>query len=283
MQRGHPIRVTRLNYAISGGSYTDWRTSVNVSQGLTDRLSASLGYTFYVVDYGDQQSNYAAQTIQGRLTYQISKSLGAYGGYGRTRTDYEDERLDGGYGGRTIDAGVSFGEALSLTRRTSLSFAAGVSGINYLGETSYVFTGNVTLGHELGRSWTLSAGARRDASFYQTFGDPVISTSASGGVSGLLSRRIQVGAQAGWSTGTVGLSTLVPRFDSWTVGASMRFAVSRNAGLSFSYTFFDYIFIENGAPPPFGTQPEMRNQSARVTFDWMLPLVTVTRRANASR
>ena len=126
-----PDSSDTLNYAISGGIYTDWRTSVRVSQGLTERLSARLGYTFYAVDYGDQQSNYASQSIHARLTYQITSSLSAYGGYGRTMTDYEDERLDGRYGGRTIDAGVNFGQALSLTRRTSLSFGTGVSGDRY--------------------------------------------------------------------------------------------------------------------------------------------------------
>ena len=278
-----PDSSDMLNYAISGSAFSDWRTSASISQGLTEKLSATAGYTFYAVVYNDQQSNYAAHSVMGRLTYQISKSLGAYAGYGRTRTDYETERLDGGYGGRTIDAGVSFGEAVSLTRRTSLSFGTGVSGVDYAGETSYAFTGHVQVGHELGRSWTLTAQAQRFLSFYQTFGDPVVGSSASGGVSGLLNRRIQFGAQGGWSSGTVGVSHLVPQFDSWTVGASLRVATSRNTGLSFSYAFFDYVFDDNGAPLPFGTQPQMRNQSARVTFDLMVPLITVARRANASR
>jgi hypothetical protein len=279
-----PDSSDTLNYAINGGTYTDWRTSASVSQRLTERLTASGGYTFYAVDYGgEQQSNYAAQSIDGRLTYQITTSLRAYGGYIGTITDYADESRDGRNGGRTIDAGLDFGQALSLTRRTSLTFGTGLAGVSTFGDVTYVFTGRVSLSHELGRSWTLQAGAYRSADFYQSFGDPVISTSASGGVSGALNRRVQVGAQAGWSTGTVGVSGTVPQFDSWTAGATMRIAVSRSAGLSFSYSVFDYLFDDNGAPLPIGVQQDMRNQSARVTFDWMLPLVTVQRRANASR
>lgn len=278
-----PDSTDTLDYAISGGSYSDWRNSVGFHQGLTDTLSADVGYTFYAIDYGNQQSNYAAHSLTGRLSYQINKSLSAYGGYGRTITDYEDDHLDGRYGGGTIDAGVVFGQAVSLTRRTSLSFSTGVSGVESGDQVSYLFTGNVSVNHEIGRSWTLTAGARRSADFYQSFGEPVISTSASTGVSGLLNRRFQVGAQAGWSRGTVGLSALVPEFDSWTAGASMRAAVSRDAGLSFSYSIFRYVYEDNGAPLPFGTQPEMWNQSARVTFDWMLPLINIARRADASR
>jgi hypothetical protein len=217
------------------------------------------------------------------LSYQITKSLSAYGGYNRTTTDYADDSLDGRYGGGAIDAGISFGQAVSLTRRTSLSFATGVSGVETYETVSYVFTGNVSVAHELGRSWTLTAGARRAVNFYQTFGEPVISTSADAGVSGLLSRRIQMGAQAGWSRGSVGVASLVPEFDSWTAGGSMRVAVTRTTGLSFVYSVYNYEFQDNGAPLPFGTQPEMWNQSMRVSFDWMLPLVNVARRADASR
>lgn len=278
-----PDSTDTLNYAISGGTFTDWRNSVSVSQRLTERMNADAGYTFYAVDYGGRQSNYAAQSLYGRLSYRITQSLGAHAGYSGTITDYGDESLNGRYAGRTFDFGVDFGQALSLTRRTSLTFGTGVAGISNFGLVSYVWTGNVTLAHELGRSWTLMAGARRSADFYQTFGDPVISTSAFGGVSGALSRRIQVGAQAGWSTGTIGINSTVPQFDSLTAGASMRMAVSRNAGLSFSYSYFDYLFVERGAPLPIGVQQDMQNQSARVTFDWMMPLFTVARRANASR
>jgi len=278
-----PDSSDSLNYAINGTSFSDLRTSVDVSQALTANLSASLGYTFFAVNYPDDQSNYAAQTILGRLTYQINKSLSVHGGYGRTSTNYADDSLDGRYAGRTIDAGVDFSKAVSLTRRTSLEFATGVSGINNYGDTRYFFTGTVTLGHELGRSWTMTAGARRSADFYQTFGEPVISSSVNAGVSGLIHRRVQVGAQGGWSSGSVGFSGVVPQYAAWTGGGSMRMAVSRSAGLSVSYAIFNYVFDENGAPAPIGTQPEMRNQSVRVTFDWMMPLVTVTRRANASR
>jgi hypothetical protein len=278
-----PDSSDSLNYAINGTSFSEWRTSVDVSQTLTQNLTGSVGYTYYVVDYPNQQSGYAAHSILGRLTYQFTKSLSVHGGYLRTSTDYEDDTLDGRYGGGTIDAGVAFGKALSLTRRTSLEFSTGLSGINNYGDTRYFFTGSVALGHEIGRSWTMTVGARRSADFYQTFGEPVISSSANAGVSGLLNRRVQVGAQGGWSSGTVGISGVVPQFDAWTAGGSMRVAVARGAGLSFQYTFFDYVFDDNGAPLPIGTQPEMRNQSVRVSFDWMMPLITVARRANASR
>jgi hypothetical protein len=241
-----PDSSDSLNYALSGGSLSDWRTSVDLIQGLTENLSGSIGYSFYAVDYGNEVSNYAAQNIVGRLTYRINESLSVHGGYGRTTTDYEDKSLNGRYAGRIIDAGVDFGRALSLTRRTSFSFATGLSGVESSGDVRYFFTGSAALIHEIGRSWTATVEARRAADFYQTFGNPLISTSASAGVSGLLNRRIQVGAHGGWSNGSVGVSGAVPEFNSWTVGASMRFAVSRSAGLSFSYAIFNYVFDENG-------------------------------------
>ena len=279
-----PDSIDTLNYAIGRVSYQDLRSSIGFTQGITDQLAAELGYTYYMVDYNSSvQSAYQAQTVSGRLTYQITKSLGAYGGLARTSTDYDNDQQAGRYSGTSIDAGINFGKALSLTRRTSVSFQTGVSGIQYSGETHYFFTGSVTLAHELGRSWTMTAEARRATNFYQTFGEPVVSDSVTGGVSGLLSRRVQAGASAGWSQGALGVVTGAPDFDSWFVGGFMRFAVARNAGLAFNYSLFRYVFDENAGQLPFGVQGEMRNQSVRVTFDWMMPLVTVARRANASR
>jgi hypothetical protein len=279
-----PDSIDTLNYAIGRVSYEDLRSSIGFTQGITAKLAAELGYTYYMVDYNSSvQSAYQAQTISGRLTYQITKSLSAYGGLARTSTDYDNDLQTGRYSGNMIDAGVNFGKALSLTRRTSLSFATGVSGIQYADETHYFFTGSVTLTHELGRSWTLTTEARRATNFYQTFGEPVVSDSVTGGVSGLLNRRVQAGANAGWSRGTMGVLGGAPEFDSWFAGGSMRFALARNAGLSFNYSLFRYVFDENEGRLPFGVEGEMRNQSVRVTFDWMMPLVTVARRANASR
>jgi hypothetical protein len=255
-----PDSSDSLNYAISGTSFSDLRTSVDFSQSITHNLSGSLGYTYYAVDYPDQQSNYAAQTILGRLTYQINKSLSVHGGYGRTSTNYADDSLDGRYAGRTIDAGVDFAKALSLTRRTSLEFATGLSGINNYGDTRYFFTGSVTLGHELGRSWTMTAGARRSADFYQTFGDPVISSSVNAGVSGLLSRRVQVGAQGGWSSGTVGVSNVVPQYDAWTAGLDAYGSGARRRTLIF-VRHLRLRVRRQWRPLPIGAQPEMRNQS----------------------
>ena len=281
-----PDSVDTLKYSLGRVTYQDFRSSVGFDQSLTEKLSANLGYTYYSVDYNSTaQSAYRAHTVSGQLRYAFTKSFGAHGGYGRTTTDYDSvgSAPSGNYSGGTVDAGVDFNKALSLTRRTSLAFGTGVSGIQYGDDSQYFLTGFVTLTHEVGRSWTATLEARRSTNFYQTFGQPVISDDVTGGISGLLHRRITVGGHGGWSRGTVGLAGVAPEFWSLTAGGMMRWAMSSSTGLTFSYSVFNYVFDEASGPLPFLMEPEMRRQTALVTFDFTMPLVTVARRANASR
>jgi hypothetical protein len=281
-----PDSVDTLKYSVGRVTYQDFRSSVGFDQYLTEKLAANLGYTYYSVDYSSAaQSAYRAHTLSGQLRYSFTKSFGAHAGYGHTSTEYDNVGPTpvGNYSGGTVDAGVDFGKALSLTRRTSLGFGTGISGIRYAGDSHYFFTGFATLTHEVGRSWTAALEARRSTNFYQTFGEPVISDSVTGGISGLLNRRVTVGAHGGWSRGTVGVVLAAPEFSSLTAGGMMRWAMSSNMGLTFSYSVFNYMFDEATAPPPFQLEPEMRRQTALVTFDFTMPLVTVARRANASR
>jgi hypothetical protein len=270
-----------LNYAISRTVFREFRSGVDFMQNLTQKLGASVGYTYYTYDSEGEVSNYVAETISGRLSYQVTKSLSAYGGYNHTITDSRDELLDS-YGGGSVDAGVNFNKALSLTRRTSLGFSTGLSGVRYADQTSYYFTGSANLTHELGRSWTATLEAHRTVSFYQTFGQPTLSNAVSGGVSGLLNRRVTFGANGGWSGGSVGLSSTASSFDAAIAGAHLRVALGRRAGLTLSYTMVNYRF-DAAKPIPSGYSPEMRTQTARITFDWFQPLVTIARRADASR
>jgi hypothetical protein len=184
--------------------------------------------------------------------------------------------------GSTIDGGIDFNRALSLTRRTSLAFGTGVSGIRVADDTRYFATGNIALTREMGRSWTASAGAARSVSFFQTFGEPVLSDTVHFGLSGLLSRRLSFNASTGWAQGSVGVVSGAPEFQSTHAGAGLRWGFARMLGLSLRYSIYRYDFDGDG-PLPAGIEREMKRQSVRVSLDFWAPLLTQERSANASR
>ncbi len=277
-----PEPADDLSLTVGRDTYLDLRSSVGLTQDVSDRLSLNAGYSYYAADLqGDTGSNYGGHHYSAGGSYRIARGLGARLAYGYSETGFGGEP-GVRHKGSSLDGGIAFDRALSLTRRTSLSFATGVSGIRVADDTNYFATGNIALTRELGRSWTASAGAARSVSLFQTFGEPVVSDTVHGGVSGLLSRRLSFNASTGWSQGSVGVVSGAPEFESTHASAGMRWGFARSLGLSLRYSIYRYNFDGDG-PLPVGIEREMKRQSVRVSLDFWAPLVTQERRGNASR
>ena len=276
-----PEPADDLSLTIGRETYLDLRSSVSLTQEVTDRLALNAGYSYYAADLRNDDATYAGHHVSGGGGYQIARGLGARLTYGYSETAYGDNAARR-HKGSTIDGGVDFNRALSLTRRTSLAFGTGVSGIRVADDTRYFATGNIGLTREISRSWTASVGAARSVSFFQTFGEPVLSDTVHGGVSGLLSRRLSFSASTGWAQGSVGVVAGAPEFQSTHAGAALRWGFARMLGLSLRYSIYRYDFDGNG-PLPAGIEREMKRQSVRVSLDFWAPLLTQERRANASR
>ena len=75
----------------------------------------------------------------------------------------------------SFDVGIDFHKALSLSRRTTLSFGTGTTAFADVNGTHIYATGNATLTRELGRTWFATAAYNRDVSFLSTFREPVLS------------------------------------------------------------------------------------------------------------
>jgi hypothetical protein len=278
--RTEPEPADDLSLAVGRETYLDLRSSVGLTQEVTDRLALSAGYSYYAADLRNDQETYSGQSISAGGNYRIARGLGARLMYGYSETSFGDDPANR-HKGSTIDGGIDFNRALSLTRRTSLTFGTGVSGIRVADDTRYFATGNVQLSREMGRSWTASVGAARSVSFFQTFGEPVLSDTVHGGISGLLSRRLSFSASTGWAQGNVGVVSGAD-FQSTHAGAGLRWGIARMLGLSLRYSIYRYDFAGDG-PLPAGIEREMKRQSVRVSLDFWAPLLTQERSANASR
>ena len=278
--RTQPEPADDLSRAVGRDTYLDLRSSVGLTQNVSERLALSAGYSYYAADLQNDQPTYAGHHMSAGGSYAIARGLGARLMYGYSETS------SGGAGNRhkgtTIDGGIDFNRALSLTRRTSLSFGTGVSGIRVADDTRYFATGNIQLSREMGRSWTAAVGAGRSVSFFQTFGEPVLSDTVQGGVSGLLSRRLSFSASAGWAKGNVGVVAGAADFQSTHAGAGLRWGFARMLGLSLQYSIYRYDFDGDGRVPA-GIERAMKRQSVRLSLDFWAPLMTQVRSANASR
>ncbi len=88
---------------------------------------------------------------------------------------------------------------------------------------------------------------------------------------GLVSRRVDFSVNASYFTGAVGLSHGAPRFDSFSVSARLRRALSRTLGVYVEYLYYRYEFEETAARPA-GMPRLFDRNGARVGLSVWLPL-----------
>ena len=236
-----------------------YRTSTNVGviHRLRDRSSLTGYYSLDTATYDTREFNYIAQAAGGRyqrgLTRNLSLRLGySYGGgrYPNATSTVLDRR-----GVHNIDAGVDYGRALSVSRRTHFSFTTG-SAFYYIGapaggvETlNYALLGSASLNHEMGRTWTASVAYRRSVDFHEGFAEPFLAQSASANLGGLFSRRLSFRSTVSYTLGEVG-SGPSNDFDSTNADAGLQYALTRHLAAYASYVYYRY-----NVPPGLAIDP----------------------------
>jgi hypothetical protein len=213
----------------------------------------------------------------------LGSGLGLRAGYGSTIGGLESTGGQSNYRSRSIDAGVDYNKSLSLTRKSTLSFGTGVSGIlDQADQTHYYFVGHVNFTHEIGRSWSAYASLDRNTAFYQTLGQPTVNDSLTAGVNGLIGRHVTV--QGGLSAYRgAAVTSGSNAYDSASAFAGIRVALNRVLAVSGNYSYYRYGFSDAVVVLPPGFVQQTDRQSVQVSLVVFAPLFTQARRSNASR
>jgi hypothetical protein len=248
-------RRTTLNldtsYDVREGSaqvarFTDWFAGGHVTHGLTRDMSLRLGYQYAQARY----SRFADHTIN-----------------------------------HTLDVGIDYHHALSRSRRTNVSFSTGATAITTrLGNRAHLFAiGSAQLTHEMGRTWFTSLGYSRGVDFIASWPQPLFSDTVSLGLSGLITRRLQVQADAQAARGS---SVLVvgdgDNFRTYYGNAGMSFALNRFLSTGVTYAYYNHRFAAALLLPP-GFPHDVSRQSVRAYISVWAPIFERSRRQNGSR
>ena len=226
------------------------------------------------------------RTAAGRFSRGLAKGLGVHLGYG-----YTEGHLLGASStlvGHNIDAGLDFTRSLgfSISRRTKLSFSTGSSALTSrsrnVQHTYYVFTGTATLTREIARSWAAYINYNRGINFVERFSEPFMSDSASVGMGGLITRRLEFRTAAGAVIGKAGLSEDASPFGSYYSSVALTAALTRSLALGTDYSYYRYSF-DRADQLPIGLAPQMGRHSARVYLSVWVPLLQRGRRQDAPR
>jgi hypothetical protein len=185
------VSQTLGRYASVGGSY-----HFRMRQAIDTRSENSplRDYTSHTGSVGIQYGRPMTRHSTLRLGYRLRVS-------DRARLDGEPDVM------HHIDAGVDYSRALSISRRTFLSFGSG-SAIVVSDElpaedtdrrVSARLTGNVVLTHEIGRTWTADLRYSRGFRTREGFDALYFTDALTASIGGLVSRRLSLGANAVWA------------------------------------------------------------------------------------
>ena len=258
-----------LRYAVGAG----------IRHRLTPRSSLSGSYHFGYVDAQD-------------AGYEDWKSQGGVIGYSRQVTTHATLNL--GYGYRVsessrpdgepreihdINLGMSYGRALSFSRRTSLQFSTGsavmVSDNLTVPESDprarFHLVGSAILTHEIGRSWTANAAYHRGLMFREGFDDPFMADGVSARIGGLITRRLDVSIAASGSLATQDRPGQ-NQYDSLAASAQARYALTSFLALYARYIYYQYEFGEDIPLEP-GLPRSLDRQGVRVGLTTTIPLI----------
>ena len=244
--------TTTSDFTVSDRESTTYRTTASLRHEFSTRDRLTLGGEYEYTDRlseSDVWSDISGYTFRGGFSRDLARNttLSTSGRYHSGHHGYIREGLTTELG---ADVGLEFRKPLSATRQTAVRFSVGLTGLD-LPESrtavpgdrrQYRTVGDVSYAFQFGRTWEARAGARRGVEYLADLPEPVFADSVSAGVDGLLSRRVDVAASAGYSNGESVLNRGGERFDTYSATAQLRVALGRSVATYVQYLYYYYDF-----------------------------------------
>ena len=255
--------------------YISYDAGISLSHQLSRRVSFSTTGRYRATERLEREfwSDSADAAIRIELTRDVKLRLG----YGFAEGHYEDRPTVQTH---RPDIGLDFARALSLTRRTSLTFGIGTDATVTNDRTRIRAAGHADVNHEIGRSWAARASYRRGSYFVETIPEVIFSDSVQVSLIGLLTRRIQFSSVASGIIGRAGSSSR--QFDSYRGVVALSMALTRYMNTGVDYAYYKYIF-DPLIELPAGVPRDVNRQSIRGHITVWVPVLNRTRRSNATR
>lgn len=256
---------------------------IALAQRISRRTSVHATYGYRGTDRENKSDHaFARQSYGGALTHQLRRDVGLRAGYTLRETRYSSGRI---LPIHVIDVGANFNRTLSFSRRTTLSFGTGTTAMEReedgVEELRFRIMGQALLTHEFGRTWTLYSQYHRGVLSSEVWDEPAEAEGVVVGLTGFLTRRLQMNLSARGVLGKVGLGEDAPGFDGLHGVAQFGYALNRYANLTFVYAYYQHNF-EDGTPLRVDLPSTVGRQSVRVGVTLWAPVFQRVRRTDAS-
>jgi hypothetical protein len=133
-------------------------------------------------------------------------------------------------------------------------------------------SGQASIAYDFARLWKVSAIYRRGVDYVAGFSAPISADRVSTSLSGLLSRRVDILASAGYSNGESALNLQGPAFDTYTGDVRLRYALTRKFAVYVEYLYYFYD-SRGGTPIAPGISSGLERKSVRTGLTLRVPAV----------
>lgn len=148
-----------------------------------------------------------------------------------------------------VNAGVNYSRALSFSRRTAFSFGSGSAIVvsenlqepGGQSRTRVHLLANANLTHEMGRTWTARLSYARGLQSREGFDELYFTDGLSADVGGLVSRRLSLSGNAGWSVSTLDRPGRTGH-NRVSASAQATYALTPMLGLYARYIYYQYDY-----------------------------------------
>jgi hypothetical protein len=262
-------------------------TSVGIGHEISSRSRLSAGYgRSWSERRSDSETDFTFQNASAQFTQSISRNLGLRLGYGYGRGQSAGDGSQPEFSSHSLDGGLDFNKAISLSRRTHLAFSTGTSALSDGRDTRFNVTGSAQLTREIGRTWNAGLAYQRSAQFVETLRQAVFQDSLAASVGGLVNRRVQFTASMGAAHGEIGVRREEARGYTTLFGsAGLTVGLTRYIGLSTGYSYNRHD-IDDISALPAGAIRQLDRHAVQVALQVWAPILQRaqgSRSANASR
>lgn len=283
-----------LDQWITQKHYFGYTGGVTMTQPVSRRGTVDLNYDHHLRRSTGDDRELVSNSAGGGYTLNLSKGVAMKLGYTYRVGRYSPNarRLEN----HNIDVGVDYSRSLSISRRTSVGFSTGTSGVSLVGtrtdletaettthdRTRFHVTGSARITREIGRTWSASGEYTRGLRFSDQMDEPVYGDVAALSFGGLLSRRLQFQSNARALFRGRSLGGDKDHLNVYVGSTGLSMALTRFVSLGLNYSYYRYGF-EGNAPVAPGLAPEVGRQSVRASVNLWAPLFNRERSANVTR
>jgi len=277
------------DYANSARRSISYGTTAGLTHKFSTRATGVIRAGYHSDHFTGQETGLAdvqSKEVGGQFNYSLSRDMKLRFGYTYRQGQYLGLPQTIEHNG---DIGVDYSRPLSKTRKTSFAISVGpvmadgalANGVlanavlpegNSLDvRRQYRLVGDMSLIHQMGRTWNLKGTYHRGMGYIQGFQGPVFTEAYAASADGLVNRKTDLSLTAAYSTGDSALIGSASPFTTYTGDARVRYALNHTVAAYVEYLFYFYD-IGPGIVLPLGIPPGLTRNGVRVGVTMWVPV-----------